>query len=60
MKRRLWIAGGLVLVAAVAIALSLFFARGQEHTATVVEVINKVDAHPRPKDDWLQIGRAHV
>ena len=53
MKRRLWIAGGLVLVAAVAIALSLFFARGQEHTATVVEVINKVDAHPRPKDDWL-------
>jgi len=53
MKRRLWIAGGLVLVAAVAIALSLFFARGQEHMATVVEVINKVDAHPRPKDDWL-------
>jgi hypothetical protein len=53
MKRRLWIAGALLLVAAVAIALSLFVARGQTHTATVVEVINKVDAHPRPKDDWL-------
>jgi hypothetical protein len=51
-KKKFWIAGGLVLVAAVAIALSLFFARGQEHTATVVEVINKVNVHPRPKDDW--------
>jgi hypothetical protein len=52
MKRRPWIAGALLLVAAVVIALSLFVARGQTHTATVVEVINKVDAHPRPKDDW--------
>jgi hypothetical protein len=24
----------------------------QERSATVVEVVNKVDAHPRPKDDW--------
>ena len=24
----------------------------QERSATVVEVVNKVDAHPRPEDDW--------
>ncbi len=53
MKRRFWIIGGLVLAIAVVIALFLLSARGQEHTATVVEAINKVDAHPRPKDDWL-------
>lgn len=52
MKRRLWIIGGLVLVVAVAVALVLLSTRGQEHTATIVEAINKVDAHPRPKGDW--------
>ena len=42
-----------MLVVAVAIALFLLTTTGQENTATVVEAINKVDAHPRPKDDWL-------
>jgi hypothetical protein len=51
-KKRFWIVGGLVLVVAVAIVLFLLTTRGQENTATVVEVVNKVDAHPRPKDDW--------
>lgn len=53
MKKRLWIAGGLVLAAAVAVALfSLLPAGGQERPATVVETVNEVDAHPRPQDDW--------
>ena len=52
MKRRFWIAGGLVLVAVVVAVLFLLLARGQEHRATVIEAVNKVDAHPRPRDDW--------
>ena len=40
MKRRLWIAGGLLLVAAVVIALFLLFTGGQDNTATIVEAIN--------------------
>jgi hypothetical protein len=52
MKKRFWIAGGLVLVAVVVVAFFLLLSRGQEHPATVVEAANKVDAHPRPKDDW--------
>jgi hypothetical protein len=52
-KKRLWIVGGLVLVAAVATALFLLLTGGQEHTATIAEAVNKVDAHPRPRDDWL-------
>jgi hypothetical protein len=51
-KKRFWIIGGLVLVVAVAIALFLLTTKGQENTATVIEAVNKVDAHPRPKDDW--------
>jgi len=51
-KKRIWIIGGMVLVIAIAIALFVLSTRGQEHTATIVEAINKVDAHPRPKDDW--------
>jgi len=41
-----------VLAVAVAIVLFLLSARGQERPATVVETVNKVDAHPRPRDDW--------
>ncbi len=52
MKKRFWIAGGLMLVAVI-VVLFLLLAGGQEHPATVVEAVNKVDAHPRPKDDWL-------
>jgi len=51
MKRRFWIAGGLILVAVI-VVLFLLLAGGQEHPAKVVEAVNKVDAHPRPKDDW--------
>ncbi|MCP4543623.1 MAG: hypothetical protein GY832_41450 [Chloroflexi bacterium] len=52
MKKRLWIIGGLVLMVAVVVAILLLFTGGQENTATIVEVVNKVDAHPRPRDDW--------
>ena len=52
MKRKTWIVGGLLLVALVIAVFSSLSLKGQERTATVVEVINKVDAHPRPKDDW--------
>jgi hypothetical protein len=51
-RRKGWIAGSLVLLVAVAVILSLLLTRGQEHPATVVEAVNNVDAHPRPKDDW--------
>jgi hypothetical protein len=52
MQKRVWIVGGLVLMAGVVVVLFLLPSRGQEHPATVVEAVNKVDAHPRPKDDW--------
>jgi hypothetical protein len=51
MKKRFWIAGGLMLVAVI-VVLFLLLTGVQEHPATVVEAVNKVDAHPRPKDDW--------
>ena len=53
MTKKVWIAGGLVLVAVAVAALLLLLTGDQEHPATIVEVINKVDAHPRPQDDWL-------
>jgi hypothetical protein len=52
MKKRFWIAGGLVLAAVIIVVPLLLPLRGQEHPATVVKAVNKVDAHPRPKDDW--------
>jgi hypothetical protein len=52
MKRRLWIAGGLALLAVVVLVLLLVPSQGQGHRATVVEAVNQVDAHPRPKDPW--------
>jgi hypothetical protein len=60
MKKRFWIAGGLVLLAMAVAVLFLFTSKGQEHPATVVEAVNKVDAHPRPKDDWgpAEVGMA--
>jgi hypothetical protein len=51
MKKRAWIAGGLAL-ATITVALFLLLAGGQEHPATIVETVNKVDAHARPRDDW--------
>jgi hypothetical protein len=51
-KRGRWIVGGLVLVAVVIGVLLLLPLRGQGRTAMVIETVNEVDAHPRPRDDW--------
>ncbi|RLC57890.1 MAG: hypothetical protein DRI80_14440 [Chloroflexota bacterium] len=51
-RKRFWIAGGLALVAVVVAVLLLLPSGGEERPAMVVEAVNKVDAHPRPKDDW--------
>ena len=52
MKKGYWIAGGLALVAVIIAARLLLPSGGQESMATVIETVNQVDAHPRPKDDW--------
>ena len=54
MKRRVWVAGGLVLVVIIVAGtvLLLLPSGGQENTAMVIEAVNRVDAHPRPKDEW--------
>ena len=52
MKKRVWNAGGSVLLCVIAVALFLVACEGQENTATVIEVVNRVDAHPHPEDDW--------
>ena len=52
MKKRIWIAGGLVVVAAAVVVLVLLLTGSQEQPATIVEVVNQVDAHPRSEDDW--------
>jgi sugar lactone lactonase YvrE len=51
-KRKFWISGVLLLAAVITVSLLLLPSRGQENTATVAEAINRVDAHPRPKEDW--------
>ena len=53
MKKKFWIIGGLVLGAVVIVALLFLLpSGGQGRPAMVIETINQVDAHPRPKDDW--------
>ena len=53
MKTRFGIIGGLVLLAMIVVGVVLLLPSGeQENTATVVEMVNKVDARPRSKDDW--------
>jgi len=52
MKRRFWIAGGLAVIAVIVAALLLLPSAEDENRATIVEAVNKVDAHPRPEDDW--------
>jgi len=47
----MWIAAALVVVAVAAALLLLRLGEGQ-HSATLVEAINQVDAHARPRDDW--------
>lgn len=50
MKGRKWIGIGLALMCA--LACSCAPAADQGHPATIVEVVNEVDAHAHPKDDW--------
>jgi len=50
--KRFLIAGGLVLVVAILIAIVMRSTGGDEHPARVVACVNKVDAHPHPKEDW--------
>jgi len=50
MKKGFWIIMGLALMAA--IMCSCGPSKEQESSATVIEAVNKVDALPRPKDDW--------
>jgi hypothetical protein len=50
MRTNRWIIVCLALT--LTLACSWVGRRGQEHSATVTEVINQVDAHPRAKDDW--------
>jgi hypothetical protein len=52
MKRMFWVIGGLVLMVGVVVVLVLSSCGGQENMATVVEAVNKVDAHSRPRGDW--------
>jgi len=50
MRKRAWIIVSLVLVVAVASACGP--TGDEEHSATVIEVVNQVDAHARPREDW--------
>jgi len=50
MKRGLWIAVGMVLLTTV--TCSMGPSQEQELSATVVEIVNQVDAHARPNDEW--------
>ena len=50
MRRYVSIISGLVL--AVVIASACAPTGDEERHAAIVEVVNQVDAHPRPKDDW--------
>ena len=52
MKKGFWIIMGLALMAAM--TCSCAPTEDQEHRATVIEAVNKVDALPRPNDDWDQ------
>ena len=58
MKKGFWIIIVLVLIAAMTCSCApskdqeRVPTEEQERSATVVEVVRKVDAHPRPKDDW--------
>jgi oligopeptide transport system substrate-binding protein len=50
MKKGFWIILALMLMAT--ITCSIGPTKDQERPATVIEVVNQVDAHPHPKDDW--------
>jgi hypothetical protein len=52
--KMVWVAAGLIVIAVI---IAAFFLRlgagGQERPATVIEAINQVDAHERPRDEWI-------
>jgi hypothetical protein len=53
MKRKLWLGGGVVVTVLIVVAIIVLRPYGeQEHPVTVIEVVNRVDARPRPQDDW--------
>jgi len=52
MKKKLWFAGGVAVAVLIVIVILLRPYGEQGHPATIVEVVNQVDAHPRPQDDW--------
>jgi hypothetical protein len=54
MNKRFWIGAGVALVVTVVIAIMLLVRPSSEpeHPAKVIETENRVDAHPRPDDDW--------
>jgi hypothetical protein len=54
MKRTLWIVGSGVLLVVIIVGAILVVRPfgGQGNAATVVEVLNTVDAHANPRDDW--------
>ena len=58
MKRTLFVAGGALAAIVALCLLAIVVARvllpvaEQERQATVVKIANKVDAHPRPQEDW--------
>jgi hypothetical protein len=51
MKRGFYIIIGLMLMAAI-ISSCGGSPEGQDNTATIIAVVSRVDAHPRPQDDW--------
>ncbi|MFZ5915717.1 MAG: FecR domain-containing protein [Chloroflexota bacterium] len=52
MKKGRWLLAGLGLVAALIAAVLLLSPAASDNTATVIELVNRVEAHPRPKQDW--------
>ena len=54
MKRSFRIVVGVAVVAVIVAAVLLLVpSKEQDNRATIVETVNQVDAHLRPKDDWL-------
>jgi hypothetical protein len=50
--KKFGIIGGVAVAVLIVAVILLRSSGGQEHPATVIEVVNRVDAHPRPQDDW--------
>ncbi len=50
--KRLWLAAGLVLAAAAVAVYFLLIPKIEEHPASIIEAVNRVEAHPRPDDAW--------